>query len=176
MKQIVGGIFILLSIGLLVYGGFLIYERTRPITIQSNQTIVASNVLFSLQIPSVKIDLPAYSASIVDGTWQTTKLGISHLSTSPLPGEEGNSVLYGHNWPNLLGNLHNIKPGDSMFIQHSGATKRFIVQYVSVVGSEESSVYAPTNDIRITLYTCTGLLDTQRLVVVATSHPSLSSR
>lgn len=167
MKRIIGALYLLISLVLVAYGGWLIIERTKPIPLTYEPSAAYGTELFTLAIPAARIDLPAYGAVIEGTTWQTTKRGISYLSTSPLPGDAGNSVLYGHNWPNLLGNLHTVKPGDSVFITAKNKTRRFIVRFVAVVGANEHSVYAPSNDTRITLYTCTGFLDRQRLVVTA---------
>lgn len=167
MKRIIGALYLVLSLLLIGYGISLVRERTRPISQEATVQRLFGNQLFTLSIPSAGISLPAYGATIQGTTWQTTKHGISYLSTSPLPGETGNSVLYGHNWPNLLGSLHTVKPGDALFVTAENSTQRFIVRYVAVVGPNEHSVYAPSNDTRITLYTCTGFLDRQRLVVTA---------
>lgn len=169
MKRITGALYILISITLLLYGVWLIRERTTPITnnSQEQQGKQFSDSAFTVLIPSADIELPAYSATINGTTWQTTKRGVSYLSTSPLPGEKGNSVLYGHNWPNLLGNLHSVKPGDAVFVMRGNAMTRFIIRYIAVVKSSEYSVYAASNDTRLTLYTCTGFLDRERLVVTA---------
>jgi len=169
MKRILGALYLLTSLTLLIYGGWLIIERTRPISTQVPRihTPTSPDTLFTVHIPTATIDLPVYSAAINGTTWQTTKRGISYLSTSPLPGEQGNSVLYGHNWPNLLGNLHAVKPGDAVFVTRANKTNRFIVRFVAVVDANEHSVYAPTNDTRVTLYTCTGFLDRDRLVITA---------
>lgn len=167
MKRTVGALYLLISCALLIYGGILIRERTQPISTLPTSITAASDRLFSIQIPSAQIDLPVYTATISGTTWQTTKHGVSYLSTSPLPGAYGNSVVYGHNWPNLLGNLHRVKPGDAIFISRMNTTTRFIVRYVTVVSPHDSSVYAPSNDTRLTLYTCTGFLDKNRLVITA---------
>ena len=169
MKRILGALYILISLTLLSYGGWLILERTRPISTGIPYLNAASSpdIMFTIKIPSASIELPAFSAVIHDATWQTTKRGVSYLSTSPLPGEQGNSVLYGHNWPNLLGNLHKVKPGDVIFVTRANKTSRFTVRYVAVVHANEYSVYQATTDTRITLYTCTGFLDRDRLVVTA---------
>lgn len=121
-------------------------------------------------IKDVGIDLPIYPAKVENNTWETTENGVSYLTSSPLPGEKGNSVIYGHNWANLFGPLVNIQTGkevDVEFADHS--KKKFTVEYTSVVSPDESTILAPSNDKRITLYTCTGFLDSKRFVVVAIS-------
>lgn len=167
MKRIAGALYLLIGCALFLYGGVLIRERTVPVSKQPQVRLADSDRVFSLSIPSAQIDLPVYTATISGTTWQTTKRGVSYLSTSPFPGMSGNSVLYGHNWPNLLGNLHRVKPGDAIYITRRNATSRFVVRYVSVVSPHTSSVYAASEDTRLTLYTCTGFLDRERLVITA---------
>ncbi len=169
MKRITGALYILISLALLFYGIWLIRERTTPIAGDSLEQAGKrfSDSAFTVHIPSAHIELPAYSAIINGTTWQTTKRGVSYLSTSPLPGEKGNSVLYGHNWPNILARLHDVKPGDAIFITRGDKTTRFIIRFVAVVPPSESSVYAASADTRLTIYTCTGFLDRERLVVTA---------
>jgi len=90
------------------------------------------------------------------------------LLDSPIPGRIGNSIFYGHNWTSLLGNLVNAKPGQEISIAFgSGEIERFKISYVQVVKPSQTDILNQTNDRRITLYTCTGFLDSKRLVVVA---------
>lgn len=85
-----------------------------------------------------------------------------------MPGEPGNSILYGHNWTSLFGNLPKTKPGERVDIGFSdGSMQQFIVEYTSIVSPDEIEIIEQTEDTRITLYTCTGFLDSKRFVVVA---------
>lgn len=122
-----------------------------------------------LVIKSVGIELPILPARIQrGGVWESTPRGVSYLSSSPLPGESGNSILYGHNWPNLLGSLPQVKPGSSIEIVFAdGSRKKFVITFTSLVTPDQSHILAPTADSRITLYTCAGFLDSRRFVVTA---------
>lgn len=157
---------VLIGLVLLTYGLALVYERTRPIGVDTAPTRL-NPAAFSVAFPTLNRTIPVFAASIENGKWQTTKQGISYLSSSPLPGTRGNSVMYGHNWPNILGNLEKLNPGDSVIIYRGTQTTRFTVYFKTVVEPTDSSVYAPTGDYRLTIYTCTGLLDTKRLVITA---------
>ena len=169
--------FLLLCSGILFLAGvYLIWERTNPyhasaFTGQSPQRI--SGQPESLTIPSVNISLPIYPAKITGNRWEQTTKGISFLSTSALPGNAGNSILYGHNWPNLLGPLHKVKPGQKVYVRYGTITHSFTIHYVGVVNGDDVSVIAPTSDVRLTLYTCTGFLDQKRLVVTALRDDTL---
>ena len=61
-----------------------------------------------------------------------------------------------------------MKVGDEIKIVYDGgAEKSFEVFFTQVVGPNQSSILNPTEDRRITLYTCSGFLDQARFVVVA---------
>ena len=159
---------------LLFFASFLWYERHTPrrltfaYTAQAKQTTHVEPPI-GISIPSLGITLPIFPAIIAGKTWPTTDKGVSYLVSSPLPGGKGNSILYGHNWPNLLGKLHEIKIGDKIMVMGKNNTvKNFSVKYIAEVDPSNASILAPSQDNRITLYTCTGFLDSKRFVVVAT--------
>lgn len=171
MKLIFNLVILCSGLTLLLYGAYLVALRHRPVQLVQASTQIPQEVVTSLpthlEIPSLALELPIYPAEIVGGRWQTTSEGISYLTSSPLPGDVGNSVMYGHNWPNLLGNLHNIQPGDTISVYFGSKRLDYVVHFVSVVSPAETSIYADTPDTRLTLYTCTGFLDSKRLVVTA---------
>ena len=114
------------------------------------------------------IYLPIKQATISDGNWEASHDAISYLISSPVPGEKGNSILYGHNWPNLLGNLPKVKPGQNIeIIFNNGTRSVFTVVYTSVVNPDQTHILNDSQDNRITLYTCTGFLDRKRFVATA---------
>ncbi len=140
-------------------------------TYAQNQSVAAESkaVPTRLIIGDVKVDLPVYAASVVNNQWQTTTKGVSYLRSSPVPGEKGNSIIYGHNWLNLLGPLTAVRPGEKIEVDFSdNSHKTFVVEYTSIVNPNDASILAPSKDKRITLYTCTGFLDSKRFVAVAT--------
>jgi sortase A len=121
-----------------------------------------------LVIGDISVQLPIFPARINGRKWDTTAEGVSYLSSTPLPGDPGNSVIYGHNWGSILGRLDALSPGDKIKILFSdGSAREFEVKYKQVVSPDDTSILNPTTDTRVTLYTCTGFLDQSRLVVTA---------
>ncbi len=121
-----------------------------------------------VSIENLNINLPLIPSDITEGNWETTDIGASYLASSPVPGSEGNSVIYAHNWTSLFGNLVSILPGDEVKIEYDDkSVKTFVVKYTSTVTPDTTSILSPTNDKRITLYTCIGFLDSHRFVAVA---------
>lgn len=167
---------LLIILGILSYisVGYFVFERTNPMRLSFANAQYAANTQEiqkvhpqTFSIPDLSISLPIIPAKITNGTWEATKGGVSYLTSSPLPGEKGNSILYGHNFPNLLGKLPQIKPGQVMTVSFSdGTTKTFEVEYTVTVTPDQTHILEQSQDKRITVYTCTGFLDSKRFVVV----------
>lgn len=121
-----------------------------------------------LVIESIGVDLPIHDAEISENKWSDTKSGVSYLLSSPLPGEKGNSIIYGHNWPGLLGSLPQVTPGDRIDVIFSdGSVRSFEVEYTTIVDPSQTGVLASSKQKRLTVYTCTGFLDSKRFVATA---------
>lgn len=121
-----------------------------------------------LIIREANIDLAIFPAKIRRQKWDLTADGASWLDISSIPGEAGNSIIYGHNWTNILGNLTSVKPGQQVkIIFKDGSEKIFTVESTATVSPDNVTVLNQTKDRRITIYTCTGLFDNKRFIVVA---------
>jgi LPXTG-site transpeptidase (sortase) family protein len=169
MKRYFDTVILGLGIFFLIFSGYLVFERQTPRNLVFAET--SNNKVMSpirLIISSIGIDLPILPAQIIDRKWDITKDGVSYLTTTPVPGSQGNSVMYGHNWNNLLGSLEQVKTGDEIEVKNSnGVTHTYIVHFVSIVTPDETHIYNNTSDYRLTIYTCIGFLDSKRLVVTA---------
>ncbi len=158
---------------LIIFGGFLVYQRYSPQKLAfanlKAEKITYSNIYpTQIVIPSLRINNPIIPSKIVNGQWETTSEGVSFLSSSPRPGSLGNSILYGHNWESLLGRLPQIKPGDEIdILYNNGRVERFKVKFTQEVNPTDTSILANSKDKRITIYTCSGFLDSKRFVATA---------
>lgn len=165
-----------LGISLILFGSLLVFQRNNPNRVafakaenntpffEEKKTKIPETVV----IPSLSINLQIFTSEIRDGKWEVTENGVSYLKTSAVPGERGNSILYGHNWTNLLGNLTKIKTGEVIEIVFDDKSKKeFIVTLIQEVKPNDVSILDSTTDNRITIYTCSGFLDSKRFVVVA---------
>jgi LPXTG-site transpeptidase (sortase) family protein len=169
MNRALDSFLIFLGIVFLALGIVLVRERYIPRPIPP-QVYAPSKYPTKIQIPTIGVELPIIPSLFVDNSYQTTKDGVSYLTTSPIPGTPGNSVMYGHNWPNLLGDLHRVKPGDHIIVTQGEKQTTFTVIFTSVVHPNETHIQQNSPDTRLTLYTCTGLFDTKRFVVTAVAE------
>lgn len=159
----------------LILAAFFFWQRTTPRRLSfkvenrsQNEANLGALEPKTLMIKDLGISLPITPAQVEKGKWEASTKGVSYLSTSPIPGETGNSVLYGHNWSNVLGNLVKIKPGQEVAILfNDGSVKNFMVKMTQTVTPEQTNILDPSDDQRVTLYTCVGFLDRKRFVVTA---------
>lgn len=168
---------IIIGISLLTIGAYLYWEQNDPnrlafhnyeYSTSETQLIEKNNLPTKISIPELTLDLQVIPAEITGKNWETTKDGVSYLTSSPVPGEVGNSVMYGHNYAGLFGKLPQIKPGNVVEVEYADKTKKkFAVTYTLEVSPGDQSVLTQSTDKRLTLYTCTGFLDSKRFVAVA---------
>lgn len=167
---------IIFGIFCLIFFGLLFIQRNNPKRLAFAQTDFDQNIssINSSQTPKqliiedLKINLSVIPSKKISDKWEVTNKGVSYLTESALPGDRGNSVFYGHNWSNLLGNLTKAKPDQLIKIKYTDdSIKTFMIKYVVEINPDEVSILSQTEDKRITLYTCSGFFDTKRFVVVA---------
>lgn len=173
MQRFLAKLFLTTGAAFFVFFGYLFYERnfSNPLTFKAKPQIIhtaGEPLPESIQIPSISANLSIIPTTIHGKSWETTSNGVSYLKSTPPPGSVGNSVMYGHNWKSLLGNLHQVKPGQKIVItMNDGVKKEFKVEYTAVVDPSQTYIIDNTKDTRVTIYTCTGFLDSKRFVVVA---------
>jgi LPXTG-site transpeptidase (sortase) family protein len=166
-------ILLTLSLSLTICTGwYLLYRRTVlsfAVTPTVSTTLAKRKELPKhIVIVSQKIDLNVVPATIQDGVWQVSRTDATYLSTSARPGEGGNVVIYGHNLTRIFGKLENMKNGDKISITtNDGSIHGYVVVKKFVVTPAQIEVVLPTDHEMLTLYTCTGLLDSRRLILQA---------
>lgn len=183
MKNFLSYILIFLGVFSIGFASNLLWQRINPNRLSFDQSALDLSKTYQsstypkyISIPDLSINAPIYPSEVKSGHWESTTKGISYLSSSPSPGEWGNSILYGHNWNNLLGNLTKAKVGQEIIVVYSdGSQKKFKISFVQTVYPTQSDILNQTDDKRITLYTCTGFMDAKRLVVTALFEDSTLS-
>lgn len=115
-----------------------------------------------------KINIPIVEETVVDGSLQVSPTRANHLLASALPGENGNVIIYGHNLNTIFGYLVDAQVGDPVtVITDDGVLHTYKISEINIVDPSQTSLLAPTTSEVLTLYTCTGLLDSLRFVARA---------
>lgn len=103
-----------------------------------------------------------------DGKWTIAKDKASYLVASALPGQAGNIIIYGHNTREILGNIRALKGKEKITLTlRDGTTRLYQVTTIAEVSPGNPALLTQTQSETLTLYTCSGLLDSQRFVVRA---------
>lgn len=170
----------ILYIGVLfiICAGVLVFERYMPHQIITEPAVYGANDVGypqSISINSIKVNLPIVRSVMEDPKkWPTTRNGVSYLENSVLPGRVGNSIFYGHNWPNLLGGLKNVKRGDTIELKYpTGEIKTFTIDLITEMPAKHAQVTLESDQKIMTIYTCSGFLDSKRIIVTANYSGSI---
>lgn len=121
-------------------------------------------------VPNHKLDLPIVEAKVIDGFWEISETTASHGIGSANPGENGNIVIFAHARDNLFGQIKDIKDGEEIYILTKDRWFKYEVIETKFVDPNQVEVIAPTPKETLTLFTCSGFLDSKRLIVKANPH------
>lgn len=167
---------LLISFASLAFSSFLLLRRFSTSPIEPHlmpqaqaEAIPAKDLLpIEFVMPDQRIDLSVIPAQIQDQQWQLSNHGVSLLQTAMPTGEGQGLIMYGHNWRSLLGSLHKAKIGEKInLIYADGNVVQYTIQSMITVSPKRLDVLNLAKADTLLVYTCTGFLDSERLVVLA---------
>lgn len=172
---------LIFGIILLLLGAYLKTQLSNPLPIAPsviskvyNKQVDYSKLPNFIEIPKLKLTLAVEQTIIENGKWGISPNTASHLLLSAVPRGEGNIIIYGHNKPGQLKDLGKIVLGDYIKLKTvEGKEYLYRITAKDVVWPNQIEFLKPTTKETLTLYTCTGFADSQRLVVRAV--PALDS-
>ena len=107
--------------------------------------------------PVARIDAPRQGARLMvlsGASGRTLAFGPGHVAGTPLPGENGNSVVSGHRDTHFAF-LRELRSGDVLMVQAAnGGVARYVVSAAEVVHRKDMRVLLDAGDDRLTLVTC----------------------
>jgi LPXTG-site transpeptidase (sortase) family protein len=182
MKRRISPSQVVLGIALVVLGLILVFGRNRIASNLSNDTFASEPVEiqgFSVDevdetslpkqiiISSLGIDLAVKQAKVVDGYWEVFSDSAGWGEGSGIPGEAGNQVIFAHARDGLFLPLRRVEKGMKVYVLVEDTWYSYEVTEVKEVYPNDTEVIKPTEDERLTLYTCSGFTDSKRLIVSA---------
>jgi LPXTG-site transpeptidase (sortase) family protein len=169
-----GWALILLSMIIFAYLGFGYYTEQRTLTLsraevqEVTQTTRSQTATPTHLTIEKLIDIDVEPFTFTNGKWVVSDKEGSYLLDSARPGENGNIVIYGHNLRRIFGNLPSVKEGNNIALTTSdGVIRHYRVKKTFVVYPNDSRSILPTLTETLTIYTCTGFLDSKRFIVQA---------
>ena len=150
------------------------HQRLRVLAGTGSSTLAApSEVIAYISIPRLGIkNAPIYDRGIDSKGNMLIARGyaLTHYALSS-PIGSGNAVLYGHDdiEGSIFARLKDLQAGDEVDVQTAGGPPvPYHVTGRSIVAPTAVQILRPTNDVRLTLFTCwPNWVDTQRVVVTA---------
>lgn len=155
-------------------------QTQKPIVVDKDYTTVMHIDIPSIGIENIKItpNVNSYDEANYN---KYLKEGLAHFRGTPLPGDGGNSFIYGHsavesffsNHQNLpetiFSRLGNIDVGEEVDVSKDEKVLKYIVRSKKIVSPDDFSILESQNGKEtITMMTCWPLgIGTKRLVVVA---------
>lgn len=124
-------------------------------------------------IPTMALDEQVYEGPISQ-QYATLDKGIWRWPNGSTPDKGGNTVLIGHRFTyttprGVLYFLDKVKLGDEIGLIWGNKTYHYTVSTIKTVPPTDTSIENPSDDARVTIFTCTPLwLPKDRLVVIAT--------
>jgi LPXTG-site transpeptidase (sortase) family protein len=114
------------------------------------------------------ISIPVTEVVKANESYPDSLTTAGHLQASALPGETGNSIIFGANRTTVFGLLSTMRVGDPVSVRTSdGLLHTYSITAVHTVEPTQTELLAPTTTEVLTIYTPTGLLDSQRLIIRA---------
>lgn len=172
---------LVLGLSLLILGSLLFWNRNNSkITLVSNfenepvkiegfkkDKVDEAKIPKRIIVPSISINLEIKKSQIINGYWEVFENTAGWGVGSGIPGQMGNQVIFAHAKEGLFLPLRSIKLGDLVYVLTEEEWFSYKVEEVKEVLPGQIEVIAPSEDEKLTLYTCSGFRDTKRLIVVA---------
>lgn len=167
--------------GLLVFAGFLLimyaasqnfdfslYKEVKQAQRQNQKEEQMAFKAVSISIPKINKVLEIEDGTYDGKRWVVSQEGVSYYTESSLPKQGGNTVLYGHNKARILGGLVAMKKGDKIDLTlDNGEVLSYEVSETKTIKPNQVDILNQTKEAQLTIYTCTGFLDSARFVVIA---------
>lgn len=119
----------------------------------------------TLVIPKIKLQQQIFDG----GEWVLNK-GVWHQPNTGAPDTGGNTVLSGHRFtyggPAVFYHMDKIEIGDKIVLFWNKKKYQYEVEAIKEVPPTAVEVIAPTEDPRLTIYTCTPLITAKNRLVI----------
>jgi LPXTG-site transpeptidase (sortase) family protein len=169
---------------LMIFGVFLVVVSTAhqflyARSLRLNQELVAqlqqqevvemqAATPVKVEIPSVNLSLAIEQVAVEADKWKIPQSAAGHVLQSAYPTFAGNIILFGHNKRNIFGPLRWVQPNQTMTLTlQDGRTRTYTITEVFETEPSDLRVVEPSMNETLTLYTCSGFMDSKRWVVKA---------
>lgn len=164
MKIKAGLLLILITIGIIHVIGGMVF----PDTSYSASYTKTVELPLRIIIPNAEINTNIKESYIEKGTWQVHKKYAGFgLGSSFINEENGNSIIFAHARKNLFKTLDKAKVGSEVIVMGQDKIYTYVVTKRDLISPKEVEVVTSGRETNLTLFTCNGDFDEERLVIKA---------
>ncbi len=173
LQQFLAGFLIFIGFLLIMYAAsknfnFSLYKQVKEAQKQNQIEEKKAYKAVLIAIPKINKLLDITDGTFDGKRWVVSEEGVSYYTQSSLPQQGGNTVLYGHNKAAILGGLTKLKFGDKIELTlNNGDVVVYEVYETKTIKPTDVDILNQTTEPRLTIYTCSGFLDSARFVVLA---------
>lgn len=157
------------GIALLAYAHFFAYSDNTQ-TIDQTLDGISTKAALPVRIIAINadIDIPVTVGGFVNDKWILSKNNALFLPTSQMPGEGGNTILYAHKRKGLFATLKELSINDTITVYDlNGKTYTYKIYQKEDIKPDQMEKIQTNKNNTLTLFTCDGWFDENRLVVKA---------
>lgn len=130
-------------------------DECQPIVEDDPEEIVYVYGIATIRIPSIDLEMPVAA----DSSAYSLRVAVGHYPDTPLPGEPGQTVIFGHrmySYGRHFNRLDEVKVGDPIIIVRNGVTYTYEVtrNHLIVPAQLGDMMYRSFEDDRLMLVTC----------------------
>ena len=153
------------------YDQYLLFKTVNS-TFSNESTVQKGVKPKRIETSNLSINTAVRVGGFINDKWILTNDSAFFVNTSGKLGEEHNTVIYAHNKPNLFQNLSKLEVGSVIIVTGGDNNKwKFTVTEKFVITPKEVEKLKTQVPNSLTLFTCNGLFDSERLVVRAALTP-----
>lgn len=163
---------IIVGASLILWGAYLSdFIGSKQIQPAQNQVVIENQNKKSkpvkLYIPKLERTLEITDGYIENNRWTVSASGVSFLVDSATPEENGNTIIYGHNTIGVLGRLWKVQKDDFVYLTSSdNKVYKYKIIERKEVKPNQVEILKQEGTSRVTIYTCSGFLDSARFVII----------
>jgi LPXTG-site transpeptidase (sortase) family protein len=133
------------------------------------QQVVTPEDLVKINIPNANVQSNVVEGAVDGDVWKLVNNAVLTIKIANPDKSKTATLIYGHNFKNLFQNLKDVQVGDNIYLTNEKG-EVFIYQVYSKedINPKQVDKLSPQIDHELILYTCDGILDTQRVLVKAT--------